>query len=802
MNHFRLNLVAVLVYALLPGSAQAVDLPSGGQVAKVDFERHVMGLLSKAGCNTGGCHGSFQGKNGFRLSLFGYEPAMDYAALTRDNLGRRVLTQNPEGSLLLLKGSGAMPHEGGMRFGRESWTYKIFKQWIDDGATWTPGSGAVKELTITPGEFAVVQGEKQLQIKVMATYADNTREDITPFCDFKITDEAVATVSPLGVVSAHQPGDVGLTVLYRGTVRALRVLVPTPSSGKAPKVEFKPVNSIDQQVLTKLKLLNMIPSGPASDLEFIRRIYIDTIGILPTPEQVRKFLGEKSANKRTELVDELLKHPLHAAMWATKLSDITGNNTVALENPVGSQVKRSQMWHDWLRKRVADNQPYDQMVRDILTATSRDAMTPEEWLEKTKKFDEQMDKGFETDYPNKPTLDLFWRRQQQVPIEQWGEKVAAAFLGVRLECAQCHKHPTDRWTQDDYWGFANLFAPVVFSTNQFSTPDAKKLADAENTKRRDALSGKPNNNQLNLVREMFFGFPTKTIALRPIPMTTRVVSPRTLGGEELPHKMGEDTRIKLMSWMKDAKNPFFAKSFVNRVWAHYFGVGLVNPVDDFSQANPPTNPRLLDLLASEFIQSGYDIRNLERMILVSRTYQQSSVPNTSNKFDKNNFARSYVRPMMAEQVVDVLNSAIGVDEQFGNDAPTGRKMIEVGSSRLNNPNLAYALRIFGRPARTTACDCERAAEPALPQTLFRMTDPTIVAKLKTGNNRPNKLAKDKALSDEQVIEDLFLGTLTRLPSAQEKADALKYIKAESTRLDALQEITWALINTREFILNH
>jgi hypothetical protein len=801
MNLLRTSLVAVLVYALLPSAAQSVDLPSGGKIEKVDFERHVMGLLSKTGCNLGSCHGSFQGKNGFRLSLFGYEPAMDFAALTRDNLGRRVQTQNPNASLLLLKGAGATPHDGGMRFGRDSWIYSVFQQWIESGATWTPGSGAVKELHLTPSEFAVVKGNQTLQVKVFATFADGSKEDITPFCDFKITDDAVATVSPLGLVTAAQPGDVGLTVLYRGTVRALRVLVPSPATKSVQKVNFKPVNGIDQQVLTKLKLLKLTPSAPASDLEFIRRVYIDTIGVLPTPDQVRAFQKDTSSNKRSAVIDELLKHPLHAAMWATKLSDITGNNTTALENPVAMQVKRSQMWHDWLRKRIADNQPYDQLVHDILTATSRDQLKPEEWLEQAKKLDAQMEKGFESDYANKPTLDLFWRRQQNVPVEQWGEKVAAAFLGVRLECAQCHKHPTDRWTQDDYWGFANLFSPVVFANNQFSSPDVKKAIDAENAKRREALAGK-NNNQLNLIREMFYGFAGKTAPLRPIPMTNRVVSPRTLGGEELPHKLGEDTRGKLWNWMKDEKNPFFARSFVNRVWAHYFGIGLVNPVDDFSQANPPTNPRLLDLLALEFTKSGYNIRHLEQMILQSRTYQQSSIPNESNKFDKNNFARSYVRPMMAEQVVDVLNSAIGVEETFNGDAPAGRKMIEVGSSRLNNPNLAYALRIFGRPARTTACDCERAAEPALPQTLFRMTDPSIVTKLKATTNRPSKLAKDKSLTDEQVIDELFLGTLTRLPTTKEKADAVKYIKDESARLDALQELTWALINTREFILNH
>jgi hypothetical protein len=798
MRTLRITLLTAAFCVAFPAAAPAqVDLPTGGKLEKVDFERHVMGLLSKAGCNAGSCHGSFQGKNGFRLSLFGYEPGFDYAAITRDTLGRRVDVQRPEESLLLRKAAGTVPHEGGMRFGHEGWMYGVFREWVAGGATWTPGSGAITDLRLTPSDFAVVPAETALQVKVTATFADGSSEDITPFCDFRVTDDAIAAVSPLGEVTARQPGDIGLTVLYRGAVRALRVLVPAPASGAFPDV--KPVNTIDREVLAKLKLLNMPPSELTDDLTFLRRLTIDAIGILPTPEEARAFLADASPDKRARKIDELLAHPLHAALWATKLSDITGNNTDALEVPVQLRSRRSQMWHDWLRKRIADNQPYDELVHDILTATSRDGREPEEWLAEQKKIDEQLAKGFDSDYPEKKTLDLFWRRQQQVPVEQWGEKVAAAFLGVRLECAQCHKHPTDRWTQDDYWGFANVFAPVVFQNNQFSSTAVQKLAAAENNARREATGKK--NNQLNVIRELFFGGPNGRMApQRPIPMTNRVVGSRLLGGEELPHKAGVDTRVKLWEWMRDPRNPFFARSFVNRVWAHYFGVGLVNPVDDFSQANPPTNPRLLDALANDFVESGYDLRKLERTILSSRTYQQSAKPNEANKFDKNNFARAYVRPLMAEQVIDVLNSGIGVEEQFGPDAPAGRKMSEVGASRLNG-NLAYVLRIFGRPPRTTACDCERAAEPALPQTLFRMTDPLMVQKLGDAKNRANRLARQK-VSDDEAIEELFLATLTRLPNEEEKAEALTYLQGAKSRGEGLKDVLWALVNTREFILNH
>ncbi len=793
-------------FVTLPTAASAAELPGGGKIEKVDFERHVMGLLSKVGCNSGSCHGSFQGKNGFRLSLFGFEPGFDHAAITRDNLGRRVDLRTPDNSLLLLKATGNVAHEGSVRFGKSSWVYGVFRDWIAAGATHTPGSGAIKDLSVNPPDFAVLKNGEPFRVKVTATFTDGTAEDITPFCDFRVTDDAVASVSPLGVLTPRQPGDIGLTVMYRGSVRALRVLVPAPSKAGVTYPEIASQNFIDREVFAKLKLMNMVPSEVTSDLEFLRRVTIDTIGILPTPEEARKFLDDKSSDKREKKVEELLAHPLHSAIWATKLSDITGNNTDALENPQGLRPRRSQQWHDWLRKRVAENRPYDEIVRDILTASSTDGMKPEDWLAFSIKMDAEVEKGWETTYPQKKTLDLFWRRQANVPVEQWGEKVAAAFLGVRLECAQCHKHPTDRWTQDDYWGFANVFAPVVSQAGQFSHPDLKKLADEENKRRKDMPATKQNPQQM-VVREVFFattaeaGKGSRPVALKPIPMTTKVVPSKALGGPDLPHVTGKDTRETLWTWMRDPKNPFFARSFANRVWAHYLGVGLVNPVDDFSQANPPTNPRLLDALAKEFIDSGYDLRKLERAILLSRTYQLSARPTESNKFDTNNYARGYVRPLMAEQVVDVLNSALGVEENLANDGPAGKRMSEVGSSRLQNPNLSYVTRIFGRPPRTTACDCERAMEPALPQTLFLMSDPNLAAKLRSNGNRPSTIAKAK-LSDEAAVEELFLATLTRLPSAKEKAAALEFLKDGKTRAEALQDMVWALINTREFILNH
>ncbi|MCS6850359.1 MAG: PSD1 and planctomycete cytochrome C domain-containing protein [Gemmataceae bacterium] len=759
----------------------------------MDFERHIMGLFGRLGCNSGSCHGSFQGKGGFRLSLFGYDPEKDYYALTREVLGRRINPVDPDNSLILLKATGQVEHGGGRRIGKDSWQYQVFKEWIRAGAPWKKGSGAVAVIRMTPTEHAFRKPGDKGQLTIKATFADGTEEDITPFCDFRVQDDAVAEVSQLGLVSARQAGDTAVIVSYRGNILPARVLVPfdAPPGFKYPKVPE--VNYIDREVFAKLRRLNIVPSELSSDAEFLRRVTIDTIGALPKPDEVRAFLADTDPNKRAKKIEELLQHPLHAAIWATKFCDITGNNTDQLENPQNLRPRRSQMWYDWLRKRFADNVPYDEIVRGILCATSRDGLSPEEWIQQVNAMDQAMEKGFETPYPEKKSLDLFWRRQNNVPIEMWGEKVAAAFMGVRIECAQCHKHPFDRWTQVDYRSFANVFAQVSVGVS----PEARKVIDGENAARRSRQSGGRNNNrQLISVREVFIGPSRRTFNH---PETNASLPAKALGGPEIPLKDGQDAREQLFDWLRSPDNPFFARSFVNRVWAHYFGKGIVDPVDDFSLGNPPSNEKLLDALARDFIEHKFDIRRLERTILNSRTYQLSSDVNETNRFDKNNYSHAYVRRMMAEVVVDVLNDALGVTEDFGSDAPPGARAIEVGASRPQNNSLAYVFRLFGRPPRTTACDCERAMEPALPQTLFLMTDQTLLSKLERSRLR-NLLNANK--TDDEILEELFLATLSRYPTESDKQLVAAYRAKKSDRRAVFTDILWALINTREFILNH
>jgi hypothetical protein len=796
MTRFRtaLGLTIACLLSTAPAAGAAVPLPGGKTLDRVDFERHVMGLFGRMGCNSGSCHGSFQGKNGFRLSLFGYEPDKDFLALTRDQFARRLNPVEPEKSLLLLKATGQVEHAGGVRFTKDSWQYRVFYEWIVSGARWEAGSGTVKEIRISPPEHAFKKAGESVELRIAARFADGSEADITPFCDFRTNDDAVAEVSGLGVIKALRPGATAVVVSYRGNVLPVRVLVAvqTPPGFVYPKVPE--INYIDREVFARLRQLNMIPSDLAPDEEFLRRLYIDTIGQLPTPEDVRAFLASKEPDKRAKKIDELLAHPLHAALWATKFCDFTGNDTNSLEQPVLLKAKRSQMWHDWFRKRLAENVPYDEIVKGVLGATSREGKDVTDWLEQTRKIDDAALAGHDFPYASRATLDLYWRRQQQVPIEQWGERTAAAFLGVRLECAQCHKHPFDRWTQAEYRAYANIFGQVSFGVQ----PDAKRMVDEENKARR-GKGPKKGNNQIPIVREVFLA-PNPKALLHPD--TKKFLPAKALGGPEIRVVRGQDARLALFDWMRSADNPFFARSFVNRVWGHYFGIGLVHPVDDFSLANPPSNAKLLDALAKDFIDSKFDIRALERRILNARVYQLTSKTNATNKLDRNNYAHSYVRPMMAEVVMDVINSALGTAERYGPDVRPASRAVEVGASQLNqSPALNYAFRIFGRPPRTTACDCERALEPALPQKLFTMTDPVLLAKFRAPDGRLAGLLKS-GKNDDEILDELFLATLTRLPRPRDRALFQEIRARVPDRATAFGDALWALINTREFILNH
>lgn len=767
----------------LPESVESTLRPTAG----ICFERHVMGILGRMGCNAGSCHGSFQGRGGLRLSLFSSDPEKDFLALARDPFARRINSVNPDASLLLLKATGQIPHGGGKRFDRGSWAYQQLRGWIESGAPRGRDQGALVGLVLEPE--CVLNGPRAThQLRVLAKFRDGSGEDVTRYCEYRSNDDSVADVSATGIVTAHRPGDTTVVALYRGIVAAVHVLNPVQVMADFVYPQTPEGNYVDHLVFEKLRRLNIVPANLASDEHFLRRITIDTTGTLPSPAQVRQFIADPDPLKREKQIDRLLDHPFHSAVWATRFSDITGNNTDTMENPRPLQGRRSQMWYDWLRKRLAQNVPLDQIVEGILCATSRDGKPADLWLLEMKENDKALAAGFVPDYADKKTLDLFWKRQGNVSLQQWGEKVAAAFLGVRLECAQCHKHPFDRWTQADYLAFANVFAQVGVG----ASPEAKSLIDAENDERRKTIK---NNNQLIPLREVFVAPKARLLS---DPDTRKPLAPAALGGNAIPAREGTDPRAVFMAWLRAPGNPYFARNLVNRVWGHYFGVGLVEPLDSFSQANPPSNEKLLDALAADFIAHGFDLRHLERTILRSRVYQLSAATNPTNESDRRNYSHAYARPVMAEMIVDMLADAIGVPDNFGSEAPDHARAMEIGASRLQG-KAAYAFRVFGRPSRALACDCDRSQEPALPQTLYRMTDTGLLAKLAGGRLR--ELLKSS--HDERgILEELFLATLSRLPTDRELDSFREYCQITHDRRKSCTDAFWALLNTREFILNH
>jgi Protein of unknown function (DUF1549)/Protein of unknown function (DUF1553) len=770
---------------------EPVRLPDGSVLPGVDFDRHVASLFGRLGCNAGACHGSFQGRGGLNLTLFGHDPARDYATLTRNALGRRVDVMDPDRSLVLLKPTGQVPHEGGQRFKVDSWEYRVIRAWIAEGARRDPSRAAVERITIHPGALNLERPGGSGRLSVVARFADGDERDVSPFCDLHVRDDAVAEVSLGGDVRSLRPGDTAVVASYNGQLASAQVLVPTGRVVTVPKVPKCDV--IDREVFAKLRKLGVAPSRPASDAEFLRRVTLDVIGTLPSPHEVRAFLRDGAADKRSKKIDELLAHPMHAALWATRFLDITGCDVGAMEGPVDLRPRRAQMWHDWFRKRFADNTPYSEIARGVITAKSRDGDNADAWVAREAARMIALKNGAANDYASQPGLDLYWRRftrGEYVAVEPLAERTAAAFLGVRVECAQCHKHPFDRWTQADYRAFANVFANVQFGLSpEGLSATARLLEQRRKSDRNGTLPPIPRLSETYLSER-----PWRRLA---DPATGRPLAPKALGGPEL--AASGDPRERLFAWLTEPDNPYFARSFVNRVWAVYLGVGLVDPVDGFSVANPPSNARLLDELTAGFVAQRYDIRRLERSVLNSRAYQRSSEPCDGNLDDHGHFARAEPRPMMAEVLVDALNTSLGVAGDFGLDAPKGARAIEIATNRVASPDLARVFRVFGRPARVAVCDCERPGKPALPQTLFLMTDAALLSKLKSGR------VKDLVGSDQcdaEGVEEVFLATLSRLPDDEETRSSLDHLRTRPDRASGYADLLWALINTREFVLNH
>jgi hypothetical protein len=794
-----------LCFLFYAGTSRASELVTNAK--PVDFERHIVGLLGKLSCNAGACHGSFQGKGGLFLSLFSYAPEKDYKSLAKDAFGRRIDTFDPTSSLLLLKATGQVPHGGGQRLTPDSDEYRTLASWIAQGARRTPNTGTIRKLKLSPASGKLEPGQS-IDLKVVAEFQDGSKEDVTRLTHFDAQDEGILEVTPSGKLSPRRPGATAVVATYLGEVITRQFYLPyaQPATVKSQTIT-KSEHPIDRLIESGLERMNLVASGPIDDSTFLRRITLDTIGRLPTIAEQDAFLNDTAPGKRERKIDELLADPQHASLWATKLSDWTLNSLVTMENRQdvfrNLRPKWSRMWWDWLRKRVAENEPYDRIVRQILTATSRDDRTPEQWFTDWTKINQQAEKSFESVYADKPTNDLFWRRQG-FNKEQSIELIASSFLGLQIQCAQCHKHPFDRWTQADYRAFENIVVPVRFDAG---APDARAMLRKEAEGRREKEKDELKKRQIQPHREVYVLKAKQGNYLRH-PDTNAPLPVRPPGGPDLlpaaRQMRADDFRGELADWMAKPDNPYFAANFANRVWAHYFGVGIVNPVDNFAVGNPPSDPELLKALANKFVELKFDIRAFEKYVLTTAAYARSSVPSVNNADDNRHFSRYLPHPLMAEIAADVVADAIGwkPDPRTMPDVAPGSRAIEVPGNQVAQRDLAFQFRIFGRPPRSVSCECERVADPALPQSLFMAGDEFVVRGI--AQSPWMNWAKDSEWTDEDLVEHAFRRILARDPSEEERQVALERLedKTGKKRADALADVLWAIMNTREFLLNY
>jgi len=700
--------------------------------APVSFETQVMPILSKAGCNAGACHGKAEGKNGFKLSVFGFDPAADYEALLKEARGRRVLPSSPEHSLMLRKATGQIAHGGGHRFEPDSLPYKRLRRWIAEGASLTPGPPGragpdlpLEGIEVEPREQVLGFGGIQ-QLRVTAIDAGGNRCCVTVAAQYDSNASAVAKVDGRGLVQAGAvPGQAAILVRYLGHVTICRVTIPRTGTRFARPPE---ANFIDRLAWDHLERLGIAPGELADDATFLRRVSLDTIGTLPTVAEARAFLTDSRADKRRLLLDKLLERPEYADYWAMRWSDLLRVDRDTISPAGAVAITR------WLRRQFADNRPYDEMVRGIVTARGGTA-----------------DDGPAAVYKAFATP------------EETSRSFSQLFLGVRIQCAQCHHHPSDRWGQDDYFALAGFFTGIG----------------------RKALPGGGDAVFAQVGTELKH------------PRTGQPVAVRALGAAPADFAGTPDRRDVLARWMTAPDNPFFARALANRLWAHYFGRGLVEPLDDLRATNPATNEALLDALAKHLRELKFDVKAFTRTLLSSRLYQLSGQVQPSAAGDEQNFAHAVPRAVPAEVLLDAISQATGVAEKF-NGWPEGYRAIQVWDNRMPS----YFFRIFGRPVRASVCECERSNEPSIAQALHLMNSEEIMSKIHARDGNVRRLARS-AKTPTEIIDELYLSTLSRYPSEKERTRMLQvFTEAGTDRQAAVEDVLWALLNTREFVYNH
>lgn len=689
----------------------------------VSFTHEVLPVLTKARCNSGGCHGKAEGQGGFKLSLFGYDPPTDYQAIVAAGRGRRVMLSSPTKSLLLLKGTATIPHGGGLKLDEHGPAYQRIVRWLAAGAPReVADEQPVVAIEVEPQHARLSAGRTQ-QLRVTAIDALGSRRCVTVEADYVSGSPHIADVDVRGLLQASDvPGEAAILVRYQGHVAVSRVVLPRKDSVVARPPER---NFIDRLVWDKLVQLGLQPSEIIDDATFLRRVYLDTIGTLPTAVEARTFLEDVSADKRSRLISQLLERPEYADYWAMKWSNLLRADRVKITPQATVGLTR------WLRRQFSENRPYDAMVRDILTAQG----------------------PVQSESPAG-----FFKALEQPEVASRG--ISQLFLGVRIECAQCHHHPSERWGQDDYAGLVGFFTGISF----------KKLPDGT-----DAVLSKGGADSKH-------------------PRTGDIVPARALGAVPANFQGIRDRRQVLATWITQPENPFFAKAIVNRLWAHYLGRGLVEPIDDLRTTNPATNEPLFDALEAHLKEVRYDLKAFTRTLLESQVYQLSSVANASNADDRQNFSHAAAKALPAEVLLDAIAQVTGVPEKF-DGWPTGVRAIQVWDNRMPS----YFFRIFGRPVRATVCECERSNEPSISQALHLLNSPEINARITHRHGRARQLA-ESSLSPDQLIDEICLMCLSRHPSAEERGLlATAFVEAGTDRRQAVEDVLWTVLNSKEFL---
>lgn len=815
---------------LLPLAGAALAQDGVSSPATPLFSRHVVPVLSKLGCNSGGCHGMVQGKGGLRLSLFGADPRLDHERLLREALGRRVDLNEPEASLVLLKATGQVAHEGGRRTQVGSPEYRLLRDWIAAGARLDPlEKSAIQRLEVTPTSQTARPGD-QYALRAQAVYADGSREDVTGLCLFEVGNREVAAVDAQGRAQAVSRGDTALVVRYPGQV-AMATLIVMPEKQATDFPGVPEHNFIDRHILTRLRLLNIRPAERCDDATFLRRVSLDVTGALPTPEEVRAFLADTDANKRTKQIDELLQRPGHAALWATKFMDIL-RVTGFVPATFPAAVQEEYRAYEWLRARMRENVPYDELAERVLLATSREGRSYDAWADEAiASSKEESESKPASTYAGRRTLDLFWQRRMATDVDH-AIRVGHAFLGLRLQCAQCHRHPHDVWTQDDLLSFANFFMRVPHF-NGMGNPRAK-VSDAAVAVRKQKAAGLPAKTKASFEKQFgereifvltaadlagdgmkggrsFYNTSKDGFATVTSPLGTQSSRRWRLLGETAPVSppADGDPRELVMAWLRRPDNPYFARAIVNRVWAHYFDRGIIDPPDDLSPLNPSSHPELLQELCAGFIQNRYDLHWLHRTILTSRTYQQSSRTNASNHADRRNFASFYVRRVPAEVLLDIIDQATGstdrdrADRSVRGAMPEGIRMLEGGAIFCRGDGSStFALTTFGRPERDVevVCDCERDNQATMLQALFLANHPRMRLKVADKQGRVARIVQQLP-RDEERIQEVFLATVSRLPTEAEMKLSLAYLQQAASPQKGLEGLMWGLLNANEFLFD-